>query len=187
MDAVDFQVRISLQCCSNLTFFLKQFQANVPSSISSILSNRWVEDNYKRTEMTSKVWSFINKKRALLLTRDCFMTRYYDLCQTLVPALAWVSDFQSKKNLKKNSKNLKFQGTLGPSSRYSELCRSFKAEIMTLCTEIFASSDAWKSQRSLEKRYSSLISKTFSRLLAALADVTGDSYQFVEGKGFMTS
>ena len=73
---------------------------------------------------------------------------------------------------------------MGPSSRYSELCRSFKAEIMTLCTEIFASSDAWKSQRNLEKRYSSLISKTFSRLLAALADVTGDSYQFVEGMGF---
>jgi len=136
------------------------FQANLPASIGSILANRWVDDNYKRTGMTSEVWSFIKKKRALLLVSDCFMTRFYDLCQALVPSLAW--------------------GTLGPSSPYSELCRSFKAELLTLCTEIFASSDAWKSQRLLERRYSSLISKTFSRLFTALSDVTGDSYHFVD-------
>jgi len=99
-------------------------------------------------------------KRFRLTTKDSFMTRFYDLCNTLVPPLAW--------------------GFLGPSSPYSELCRSFKAEMLTLCQEIFTTRDSWKSQRSLEADLRELISKTFKRLFSSLADATGETYDFVE-------
>ena len=104
--------------------------------------------------------NFILAKRFRLTTKDSFMTRFYDLCNTLVPPLAW--------------------GFLGPSSPYSELCRSFKAEMLTLCQEIFTTRDSWKSQRSLEADLRELISKTFKRLFSSLADATGETYDFVE-------
>lgn len=135
-------------------------QANPPASITSVLQNRWLGNDYKRTGMTTAVWSYIKTKRFRLTTKDSFMTRYYDLCNTIVPSLAW--------------------GFLGPSSPYSELCRSFKAEIVALCQDIFANRDSWKSQKLLEADLRELISKTFKRLFSALSEATGEHYDFVE-------
>jgi hypothetical protein len=135
-------------------------QANPPSSITSVLQNRWLGNDYKRTGMTTAVWSYIKTKRFRLTQKDSFMTRFYDLCNTVVPSLAW--------------------GFLGPSSPYSELCRSFKAEIVALCQDIFANRDSWKSQKLLEADLRDLISKTFKRLFAALSEATGENYDFVE-------
>ena len=37
-------------------------QAHPPASITSVLANRWLGNDYKRTGMTTAVWSFIKSK-----------------------------------------------------------------------------------------------------------------------------
>ena len=37
-------------------------QANPPASITSVLANRWLGNDYKRTGMTTAVWSYIKSK-----------------------------------------------------------------------------------------------------------------------------
>ena len=42
-------------------------QANPPASITSVLANRWLGNDYKRTGMTTAVWSYIKSKLANVL------------------------------------------------------------------------------------------------------------------------
>lgn len=134
--------------------------ANPPSAIISVMGNRWLGNDFKRTGMTTAVWSYIKKKRSQLLTVDSFMGRFYDMSNTVTPTIAW--------------------GLLGPKTEYTELCRSFRAEIITLCQELFSYRDAWKTEAALKADIRELISKTFKRLFALLSDATKDKFDFVE-------
>jgi len=124
------------------------------------MGNRWLGNDFKRTGMTTAVWSYIKKKKSQLVNVDSFMGRFYDMSNTVTPTVAW--------------------GLLGPKTDYTELCRSFRAEIITLCQELFSYRDAWKSEVALKADIRELISKTFKRLLALVSDVNNHTIDFVE-------
>ena len=67
----------------------------------------------------------------VIFSADSFLGRYYDMANTVTPTFAW--------------------GFLGPRTEYTELCRSFRAEIITLCQELFSFREAWASEKLLKE------------------------------------
>lgn len=70
--------------------------ANPPSSITSVMSNRWLGNDFKRTGMSSAVWSYIKKKKSQL-ARFAFCKNY---CSPTRKVL--LTNFRVDFNIKKN-------------------------------------------------------------------------------------
>lgn len=71
-----------------------------------VLSNRWMSDDFKKTAMTTALWSYISRCRSDPVNSNPFMCKLLDLAKTITPAICW--------------------GQMGPQRKFSELLRSFK-------------------------------------------------------------
>ena len=71
-----------------------------------VLSNRWMSEDFKRTAMTTALWSYIGRCRSDPSNENPFMAKLFDLAKTIAPAICW--------------------GQMGPQRKFGELFRSFK-------------------------------------------------------------
>lgn len=88
-----------------------------PSSVLSVIQNRWLSNSFKETALTTAVWSVIKAKRCLLKCNDGFRSRFYTLSEQIIPFMAW--------------------GFLGPDDNLKNICQSFKNEMLTFFIEIY--------------------------------------------------
>eukprot|EP00117_Sycon_ciliatum_P014931 scpid11509/ scgid2981/ Protein FAM73B len=90
---------------------------NPPSTITSVLNNRWLTDGFKETALNTAVWSMLKAKRSMVQANG-FMHHFYNVMSTLSPILAW--------------------GFLGPSRSLQGQCAVFKDQLLHLMSDIFS-------------------------------------------------
>ncbi|CBY34208.1 unnamed protein product [Oikopleura dioica] len=134
--------------------------ANPPSAMMSVLSNRWMSEDFKRTAMTTALWSYISRCRSDPSNENPFMVKLFDLAKTIAPAICW--------------------GQMGPQRKFGELFRSFKAEIISLSQDLFAYRDSWGSKERLSNDLRNIIASACHRLIDILNEKTDSEILFIE-------
>merc|ERR1712038_364563 len=79
---------------------------NPPSSVTTVVQNRWLSNGFKETALATAVWSVLKAKRRLLKVPQGFISHFYSISEHVSPVLAW--------------------GFLGPDSELKDLCIFFK-------------------------------------------------------------
>ncbi|OWF49902.1 mitoguardin 2-like [Mizuhopecten yessoensis] len=92
--------------------------ANPPSSVITVVQNRWLSNGFKETALATAVWSVLKAKRRLLKFSDGFISKFYSITEHTSPVLAW--------------------GFLGPESELKDLCYCFKDLVLGLIRDIFS-------------------------------------------------
>lgn len=90
---------------------------NPPSSVIAVLRNRWLSDSFKETALATACWSVLKAKRRLLMVQDGFISHFYSVSEHVSPVLAF--------------------GFLGPKEHLSEVCSSFKHQILQYLKDMF--------------------------------------------------
>jgi len=134
--------------------------ASPPSAMMSVLSNRWMSEDFKRTAMTTALWSYIGRCRSDPSNENPFMAKLFDLAKTIAPAICW--------------------GQMGPQRKFGELFRSFKAEIISLSQDLFAFRDSWGSKERLSKDLRNVIASACHRLIDILNEKTDSEILFID-------
>lgn len=88
-----------------------------PSSVTSVVNNRWLSDGFKETALATAVWSVLKAKRRMLKYPKGFMSHFYAVTEHISPVLAW--------------------GFLGPPSDLQEACFFFKDTILDFIWDLF--------------------------------------------------
>uniref|UniRef100_A0A9J7XED6 Mitoguardin 2 n=1 Tax=Cyprinus carpio carpio TaxID=630221 RepID=A0A9J7XED6_CYPCA len=88
-----------------------------PSSVVAILRNRWLSDSFKETALATACWSVLKAKRRLLMVPDGFIAHFYAISEHVSPVLAF--------------------GFLGPRQHLSEVCTTFKQQIVQYLKDMF--------------------------------------------------
>ncbi|XP_026483042.1 mitoguardin-like [Ctenocephalides felis] len=88
-----------------------------PSSVVSVVQNRWLSNGIKESALTTAVWSVIKAKRCMLKYSDGFRSRFYNLSEQIIPFMAW--------------------GFLGPDEKLKTMCQYFKDEMYTFFIDIY--------------------------------------------------
>ncbi|XP_052034887.1 mitoguardin 1 isoform X2 [Apodemus sylvaticus] len=88
---------------------------NPPTSIQSVVSNRWLNSSFKETAVASSCWSALKQKRQQI--SDGFFAHFYAICEHVSPVLAW--------------------GFLGPRNSLYDLCCFFKNQVLFFLKDIF--------------------------------------------------
>ncbi|KAL3870905.1 hypothetical protein ACJMK2_038936 [Sinanodonta woodiana] len=91
---------------------------NPPSSVITVVQNRWLSNGFKETALSTAVWSVLKAKRRMLKYADGFLSRFYCISETVSPLLAW--------------------GFLGPDSELKELCFYFKELVLGFIRDMFS-------------------------------------------------
>lgn len=92
--------------------------ANPPSSVITVVQNRWLSNGFKETALSTAVWSVLKAKRRMLKVPDGFIKRFYGISEHTSPVLAW--------------------GFLGPDSPLKEMCLYFKDIVLGFISDIFS-------------------------------------------------
>lgn len=90
---------------------------NPPSSVTSVVNNRWLSDGFKETALATAVWSVLKAKRRMLKYPKGFMAHFYAVTEHVSPVLAW--------------------GFLGPSGDLQNSCYIFKDSILDFIFDLF--------------------------------------------------
>ncbi|CAH1787678.1 unnamed protein product [Owenia fusiformis] len=90
---------------------------NPPSSVTTVVQNRWLSNGFKETALATAVWSVLKAKRRMLKIRDGFIAHFYSISEHVSPVLAW--------------------GFLGPNPAMNQLCTYFKDQILGFAQDIF--------------------------------------------------
>lgn len=90
---------------------------NPPTSIQSVVSNRWLSSSFKETAVASSCWSALKQKRQQVKVSDGFFAHFYAVCEHISPVLAW--------------------GFLGPRNSLYDLCCFFKNQVLFFLKDIF--------------------------------------------------
>lgn len=91
---------------------------NPPSSVITVMQNRWLSNGFKETALATAVWSVLKAKRRILKFSDGFISKFYSITEHTSPVLAW--------------------GFLGPESELKDLCFSFKDIVLGFIRDIFS-------------------------------------------------
>ena len=62
---------------------------NPPSSLVSIISNRWLSEGFKKTTLSSSIWTIMLAKRKFLKYKSGFKAHFYDIMDAIAAPLAW--------------------------------------------------------------------------------------------------
>ncbi|XP_059142729.1 mitoguardin-like [Physella acuta] len=92
--------------------------ANPPSTVLTVVQNRWLSNGFKETALATAVWSVLKAKRSLLKFNDGFIAHFYSISEHTSPMLAW--------------------GFLGPDSELKEMCNYFKNLVLGFIRDIFS-------------------------------------------------
>lgn len=92
--------------------------ANPPSSVLTVVQNRWLSNGFKETALATAVWSVLKAKRSLLKFNDGFIAHFYSITEHTSPLLAW--------------------GFLGPESELKDMCNFFKDQVLGFIRDIFS-------------------------------------------------
>lgn len=92
--------------------------SNPPSSVITVVQNRWLSNGFKETALSTAVWSVLKAKRRMLKVPDGFISRFYSISEHTSPVLAW--------------------GFLGPDSPLKEMCLYFKDLVLGFISDIFS-------------------------------------------------
>lgn len=92
--------------------------SNPPSSVITVVQNRWLSNGFKETALSTAVWSVLKAKRRMLKVPDGFIGRFYSISEHTSPVLAW--------------------GFLGPDSTLKEICLYFKDLVLGFISDIFS-------------------------------------------------
>ncbi|CAG2192117.1 Mitoguardin 2,Mitoguardin,Mitoguardin 1 [Mytilus edulis] len=92
--------------------------SNPPSSVITVVQNRWLSNGFKETALSTAVWSVLKAKRRMLKVPDGFIGRFYSITEHTSPVLAW--------------------GFLGPDSPLKEICLYFKDIVLGFICDIFS-------------------------------------------------
>ncbi|XP_021012924.1 mitoguardin 1 isoform X3 [Mus caroli] len=90
---------------------------NPPTSIQSVVNNRWLNSSFKETAVASSCWSVLKQKRQQMKISDGFFAHFYAICEHISPVLAW--------------------GFLGPRNSLYDLCCFFKNQVLFFLKDIF--------------------------------------------------
>ncbi|XP_013412253.1 mitoguardin isoform X1 [Lingula anatina] len=90
---------------------------NPPSSLTSVMENRWLSNGFKETALATAVWSVLKAKRSMLKFSDGFMAHFYAISETVSPVLAW--------------------GFMGPVEEMRNLCFFFKGQVLGFIQDMF--------------------------------------------------
>ncbi|ELU02295.1 hypothetical protein CAPTEDRAFT_121993, partial [Capitella teleta] len=88
-----------------------------PSSVLTVIQNRWLSNGFKETALSTAVWSVLKAKRRMLKYSNGFIAHFYDITEHLSPLLAW--------------------GFLGTCDELKQLCVFFKEQVLGLLCDIF--------------------------------------------------
>nr|XP_054770078.1 mitoguardin 2-like [Lytechinus pictus]XP_054770079.1 mitoguardin 2-like [Lytechinus pictus] len=101
-------------------FLLDAFDdlANPPSSIQTVIQNRWLSNGVKETALATAVWSVLAAKRRMLQNPNGFLAKMYSISHHMTPALAW--------------------GFMGTNEELKKLMIYFKDQVMQFCRAIFS-------------------------------------------------
>ncbi|XP_030840378.1 mitoguardin 2 isoform X1 [Strongylocentrotus purpuratus] len=101
-------------------FLLDAFDdlANPPSSILTVIQNRWLSDGVKETALATAVWSVLAAKRRMLQNPNGFLAKMYSISHSMTPALAW--------------------GFMGTNEELKTLMICFKEQVTQFCRDIFS-------------------------------------------------
>ncbi|XP_064648697.1 mitoguardin 2-like [Lineus longissimus] len=88
-----------------------------PSSVTTVVQNRWLSNGFKETALATAVWSVLKAKRRLLRIPDGFIAHFYAISEHVSPVLAW--------------------GFLGPVVHLNEMCQFFKDQVLEFIKDIF--------------------------------------------------
>lgn len=92
--------------------------ANPPSSVITVVQNRWLSNGFKETALSTAVWSVLKAKRRMLKVPDGFIKRFYNISEHTSPVLAW--------------------GFLGPESPLKDICLYFKELVLGFICDVFS-------------------------------------------------
>ena len=92
--------------------------ANPPSTILTVVQNRWLSNGFKETALATAVWSVLKAKRSLLKFNDGFIAHFYCITEHTSPLLAW--------------------GFLGPDSDLKDMCNFFKDLVLGFISDLFS-------------------------------------------------
>ncbi|CAL1538610.1 unnamed protein product [Lymnaea stagnalis] len=92
--------------------------ANPPSTVLTVVQNRWLSNGFKETALATAVWSVLKAKRSLLKFNDGFIAHFYSITEHTSPLLAW--------------------GFLGPDTELKEMCNFFKDLVLGFIRDIFS-------------------------------------------------
>uniref|UniRef100_A0A8C6HYA0 Mitoguardin 1 n=1 Tax=Mus spicilegus TaxID=10103 RepID=A0A8C6HYA0_MUSSI len=90
---------------------------NPPTSIQSVVNNRWLNSSFKESAVASSCWSVLKQKRQQMKIPDGFFAHFYAICEHISPVLAW--------------------GFLGPRNSLYDLCCFFKNQVLFFLKDIF--------------------------------------------------
>lgn len=90
---------------------------NPPTSIQSVVNNRWLNSSFKESAVASSCWSVLKQKRQQMKISDGFFAHFYAICEHVSPVLAW--------------------GFLGPRNSLYDLCCFFKNQVLFFLKDIF--------------------------------------------------
>ncbi|CAI5453628.1 unnamed protein product [Caenorhabditis angaria] len=88
-----------------------------PSAIYSVTKNYFMSNSMKYSTLNTVIWSIIKSKRQRLKNPDGFISKFYDISETVMPAITL--------------------GFLGTDERLGELCQYFKEQIIQFVLDIF--------------------------------------------------
>ncbi|KAK3088099.1 hypothetical protein FSP39_014634, partial [Pinctada imbricata] len=91
---------------------------NPPSSVITVIQNRWLSNGFKETALSTAVWSVLKAKRRMLKFSDGFISQFYSVSEHISPILAW--------------------GFLGPESDLKDLCVYFKEVVLGFIRDMFS-------------------------------------------------
>ena len=89
-----------------------------PSSVKTVIQNRWLSDSFKETALSTACWSILKAKRQMIKVSDGFMAHFYMISEHTSPVLAW--------------------GFLGPHGELRDVCEFFKDQVMGLMRDVFS-------------------------------------------------
>ncbi|KAF6026501.1 hypothetical protein EB796_015187 [Bugula neritina] len=90
---------------------------NPPSSVLSVVQNRWLSAGLKETAISTAVWSILKAKRRILKYPEGFISRFYAISESVSPILAWAF--------------------LGPDSDVKSACMCFKNHSLGFIQDLF--------------------------------------------------
>ena len=89
-----------------------------PSSVKTVVQNRWLSNGFKETALSTACWSVLKAKRRLLKFKNGFIAHFYVISEQTSPLLAW--------------------GFLGPPGELRDMCEFFKDQVMGLMRDVFS-------------------------------------------------
>lgn len=70
-----------------------------PSSLVSIINNRWLSEGFKKATLGSSIWTIMLAKRKFLKYKSGFKAHFYDIMDAIGAPLAWsFLGYESKSN-----------------------------------------------------------------------------------------